>query len=299
MSAPLLRPLAFGEVLDSAFTLYRRNFAVFVGAALVPTLPMLAVAWMTGMGGTSDPATFDGAAFVLFFVVAIVATLLMWGALAHLASQAYGGIPAGIGEGLQVALRRFFPLLGAAILAGIILSVAFFAVMLVMMVGFLIVGMISAVGGAAGSVVGTVIGIVVLVAMVVLYAAGGGLFFALVPAVVVERKGPSDAIARTFELARGAMKRLIGLVFVCLCIVYLPILGVLVLTGTFSTMYDPAAAAAAAGSPAMLLQQVVTWGSGALTTPFLVGAMVVQYYDRRVRTEALDVQAAAERLVPA
>lgn len=295
MSAPMLRPLAFGEVLDSAFTLYRRNFARFVGVALVPTLAMMVLAWMSGMAA-ADPNNVDVVALFLFLAVAGVGTLLMWGALAHLASQAYGGVPASVGEGFAVAGRRFFPLLGAAILAGIILMAGFLAVALVMGIAAAVAIPAMAGAGSGGTAAGVVVMVVVMLAMLLLYAAGGGFFFALVPAVVVEGKGPSAAVARSIELARGALKRLIGLVFVCLCIVYLPMLGGVVLTGTFSTLYDPNAAAAAAGSTSMLLQQALTWGSGALTTPFLVAAMVVQYYDRRVRTEALDVQAAADQL---
>ena len=37
MALSNLRPLSFGEILDSAFTLYRRNFATFVLTALIPT----------------------------------------------------------------------------------------------------------------------------------------------------------------------------------------------------------------------------------------------------------------------
>ena len=35
MNQPLLRPLGFGEILDGAFTLYRRNFPTFALTSLV------------------------------------------------------------------------------------------------------------------------------------------------------------------------------------------------------------------------------------------------------------------------
>jgi hypothetical protein len=44
------------------------------------------------------------------------------------------------------------------------------------------------------------------------------------------------------------------------------------------------------------LQQVANSVTGALTTPFLVASLVILYFDRRVRTEALDVQLAADAL---
>jgi hypothetical protein len=295
-AAPILRPLSLGEVLDSAFTLYRRNFASFVAVALGPTLAMVAVAWLSGASGVADPLNVDFGAIAMFLFVVVGASLVMWGALTHLASSAYGGVPASPGAALSVALSRFFPLLGASILALVVIVVAFFAVAVVGGVVMAVAIPTMAISGAAGTVVGVFLIIAIFVAMVALYALAGAFFFAVFPAVVIEGKGPASAIARSIQLARGALGRLVGLIIVCGFIVYLPVLGVMVLTGTFSTVYDVNAAQAAQGSTALLLQQVLTWTSGALTTPFLVGALVVQYYDRRVRTEALDVQAAADRL---
>lgn len=292
MSAPpILRPLGFGEVLDSAFTLYRRNFAAFVAAALAPSLVMIAGAILTGMHRMNPEA--PGFGFLLFMPIATLTTLVMWGALAHLASRAYGGTPAPPAEGLQVGLRRFFPVLGSLLLALLAMMVIGGALMVVLGIVVAIAGM--AVGETAMLVFVVLLGIV----MLALYALGSAVFFAVVPAVVVEEKGPVGAISRSIELARGALPRIVGLLLVSFFIVYLPILGAMVLTGTFSTLYDPAAAAAAAGSTSYMLQQFLSWIAGALTTPFLVSVIVVQYYDRRVRTEALDVQAMTERLAMA
>ncbi len=290
-ASPILRPLGFGEVLDSAFTLFRRNFASFLAVALIPTAAMVALGLASGMHRmAADPTSIRVGPFLLFILVSILGTLVMWGALAHLASQAYGGTAARAAEGLRVGLRSFLPLLGTVLLAGLVLLVVFFAAAIVMGIGVAIVGLA---GDGAGMAVLT--GIMML-GMLVLYAGAASVLFAIVPAVVVEGKGPAGAIARSFELARGALPRLVGLMLVTLFIVYLPILGTVVLTGTFSTLYDPAAAAAASGSNAFLLQQVLSWSASAVTTPFLTSVIVVQYYDRRVRTEALDVQALTERL---
>ncbi len=295
-TSPLLRPLGFGEVLDSAFTLYRRRFGSFVAAALVPTLAILAASWVTGFSAGADPATMGGGSMLVFFLAAGAGTLVMWGALTHLASSAYGGVQASAGDGLRVAASRFFALLGASILVGLILMAAFIGIGLVFVVLMAIAIPAMGAGGDPGVMLAGLFGVAVVLLMVVLYALAAAFFFAVFPAVVVEGKGPAAAIGRSVELARGALGRLVGLVVVCGMIVYLPILGVVVLTGTFSTLYDPTAAQAAYGSTAFVLQQVLTWMAGALTTPFFVAALVVQYYDRRVRTEALDVQAAADRL---
>jgi hypothetical protein len=293
-SAPILRPLAFGEVLDGAFTLYRRNFATFVGTALVPTLVSIAAALPTGM--LTDPAAAESPLMLFFFPVVAVVTVLMWGALTHQASQAYGGLPVSVGEGLRAGASSFWRLFFASLLAFLGMGAVFVVVALVL--GLVVVaGALAA--GAADAVLAVVIGVVVAVVMLGGIVLVGALLFAVSPAAVVEGKGPLQSLFRSLELARGAVRRLMGVLAVTFAIVYLPVIGVIVLTGTFSTVYDPAAAAAAAGSPAYVAHQVLTLGVGVLTTPFMVSVLVVQYYDRRVRTEGLDVQALADRLATA
>ena len=117
----------------------------------------------------------------------------------------------------------------------------------------------------------------------------------MVPAVIVEGAGPVEAIARSLKLAQGALPRITGLMVVTLIITYLPILAVLAVTGGFAQALDPAAAGAA-NAGALVAQQLLTWLISVLTTPFMTSVLVVLYYDRRVRAEALDVRMVAERL---
>src|SRR5260370_38442849 len=43
MSALDLRPLSIGELLDRTFSLYRRNFLLFIGISAIPQLLVLAM----------------------------------------------------------------------------------------------------------------------------------------------------------------------------------------------------------------------------------------------------------------
>jgi hypothetical protein len=297
MHHPLLRPLGFGEVLDRAFSLYRRDFTPFVAATLGPLALAVVGGFATGIS-TADPAGFEPGAVLAFLAVVTVVALLMWASLTHLASQAYGGLPVRAAEGVRVGLRRLLPSLVAVLLA----TVALFAVLMAITMGFAVAVAILipsanlGEGGLTGAVAAGLIATVALVGMLVLYTVAAAYFFAVLPAVVIEGKGPVASLRRSIELARGAVPRLVGLIVVCVTITQLPPVGIAVLTGTFASAYDPAAMEAARGSPAFLLQQVLSWLAWALTTPFFVTALVVQYYDRRVRTEGLDVRAAAERL---
>jgi hypothetical protein len=116
------------------------------------------------------------------------------------------------------------------------------------------------------------------------------------PAIVVEGAGPLEALERSFTLARGALGRVIGLMLVTLLITYLPMMAVMAFTGGFAQIMNPDAIPTAGQ---FITQQVLSMGVGILTTPFMVAVIVLLYFDRRVRTEALDVQMMTDQLAVA
>ena len=299
MTVPTLRPLGFGEILDGAFTLYRRNLGPFVVTSLVPTLAIVVAVLLLGVGtfgaiATGDPtagiAAFMGS-FALFMFIVALATLVTWAALTREASQAYTGGEVSVGDGMRAGFRAFLPLLAAGILA--------FIGIVIVVIGVAIAGgMLMGMAAAAGSVLLTVVAtIVMFLLMMGAYLCCFALLFAVVPAVVVEGKGPYEALERSVQLARGALPRIIGLMFVTLLIVYLPMIAVLIVTGSTAQFTSPTPVQPSLG--ALIAQQVLTWGVSVLTVPFMVAVVVLQYYDRRVRTEALDVQMAADALAVA
>jgi hypothetical protein len=77
-------------------------------------------------------------------------------------------------------------------------------------------------------------------------------------------------------------------------ITWLPSMGVGLLTGSVQQAFAPEAAASTPFVQ-IVLQQVGSSVVWALTLPFLVGSLVLQYYDRRVRSEGYDLQLVAER----
>lgn len=299
MSVPNLRPLGFGEILDGAFTLYRRNLVTFFCTALIPILAMIAVFVLVGGGmfaafSSEDPMAIFGAIFgtgMILLGTGLLTFLVMWGALAREASQAYLGRPATIGDGFRAGFRAFLPLLGAAIVVGIGMMVLIFGIGIVMTILMMVAG--GADGSGAGAVLMSALSFIL---GAVIYLGVISMLFAVLPAVVVEGKGPVEAIARSFDLARGAVGRILGLMLVTLLITYLPGLAVMALTGGFASALNPEQI------PSMgqfMTQQVLGLAVNILTTPFMVAVMVLLYFDRRVRTEALDVQMAAENLSPA
>jgi len=125
MSLTHLRPRTAGEILDGAFVLYRRHFAVLVAAALLPSLPPMAYRMVATAAGGVPP----GAQSVLV-VYDTAVTILLWGALVGLCSSAVTGEPVSLGAAYRRAREHFWRLLGISFVSGfwILLGLVFFVV---------------------------------------------------------------------------------------------------------------------------------------------------------------------------
>jgi hypothetical protein len=258
MNLPQLRPLSFGEILDGTFALYRRNFLQFFLTSLIPVVPVI-VAWIAlGLllpeGQEGVDAAFTAQLFILPY--SLVATLLIWGGLTHMASRAYAGEQPTWREGLAAAWRRLLPLLGASLLSGL----------------------------------------AVLVGLILLFVPGILLFlmfFAIIPAVMLENRGAFEALGRSRALAREAWGRIFGILLIIMIIVSIPSLAFGV---GLSVMAGPASVSGeGVGLGYMLVQAIGTLCSAIATPLFPVGILLL-YYDRRVRAEGLDLEIATERL---
>jgi hypothetical protein len=295
MSMSHLRPLSFGEILDSAFSLYRRHFVLLVSAALLPIIPsMLMTGVFTRSALSADPADAAaavGAAMFPLILLGLVVQLVMWSALTRMVGEAWTGGEVSVGDGYRRGLRAFFPLLLSMIMAYLILIVSLLGVALVSAV---LGGILAAIGMGTGSPTFMVVLMVpVMILAMVATIAATSTMFAVLPAIVIERKGPIEAIGRSFRLARGALPRVAGIVFVTFLIIALPMIFVMAMTGGFAAFTNPGAVPSA-GS--FWTQQVANSVVGALTTPFMIASIVILYFDRRVRTEAFDVQLATDQL---
>jgi hypothetical protein len=294
MALPTLRPLSFGEILDGAFTLYRRNFVTLAVTALIPTLFILAGFLLLGNGYVDAVTSSDPTAMMMemmsglwkILVIGAAGTLVMWPALTREVAQAYTGQPTSLADGFSAGARAMLPLLGAAVLAWIGLIVAGIGAALVL-------GVVIAITMAMGAVMAIVGMLLAFIGYIAFIAGVVTVMFAVVPAVVVEGAGPLEALERSFTLARGAPRQVAGVMLVAGVIAYLPIMAVMALTGGFAQMANPEAVPTAGQ---FVAQQVLGMGVGVLTTPFLVSVIVLLYFDRRVRTEALDVQMMTDQL---
>jgi len=270
MAFSQLRPLSLGEVLDGAFTIYRRQFVSLFLTALAPQIPMIVLvglyygfigsfAGAAGTGPDLSDATMTAviAAMVVLFPIAAIGTATSVGGVTFQVARAYTGAPVTTGDAIRRGFQRSLPMVGAYV---VVFILSMFG-LLAFIVGFFVVWIAS---------------------------------FAVAPAVVLERRGPIEAISRSWALIKGAWGEVFLVMFIASMISALPGSAVgmfAVIGGVVISKGDPDTLMAA-----QAVGQVLSQITRTLTFPFSLGATVLLYYDRRVRTEALDVQMMAESL---
>jgi hypothetical protein len=282
-----LRPLGFGEILDAAFTLYRRNFATLFFTALIVTVPLTLLAGVVESAGLAAGSGGQiGASFAMMvpsLLLILLGTMILWAALTWQTASVYEGGKPSVREGYRHAARALLPIMGAGLLAmGAIIPVS---LLLAFVVGFASLAVDVEIAAAV------LMGAMVLM-MFVLMAS----LFAVLHAIILERRGPLAAIKRSWSLSKGARLRIVGILLVSLVITLLPVFGIGAVAGLGTSMWDVAESMTL--SPVqMFFQQLISMLSSALTTPFMVACVTVLYFDRRVRTEAYDLEVAADELL--
>jgi hypothetical protein len=297
-----LRPLALGELLDRAFTLYRRHFRLFVGLMAVPALFTLLFSVSSeilqgtvrtnpdALAGT-DPdklvAFFlaGGLVFFLMFVGYLIAYMVTLGATTVAVSELYTGRTATIGS----AYSRMRGQVGRLMWLFLLIAVRMFALFAAGMA--IIIGMsagaavgIGGSGGAMLSGVGMVVGVLALFVLCFVFF----LRYAVsVPALVLENIKARDAIRRSVVLTQGSRGRAAVLTVFAAVITYA---GLFLLQGPFMigvVMAGPDTPAALSFS---IMGAVAGTIGNAITGPLMIVSLAVYYYDVRIRKEGLDLQ---------
>lgn len=292
MSFPEMRPMGVGEVLDRSFQTLRRHFGVLFATSVIGLSPILLLYLVMGNPGmmvspeTGMP-TFSPTFFVLMLAGMLMGAVL-WAALtAEVDGDATGG-PVTVGDGLGTGFRMLLRMIGAGILVylaalGLLIPVGIVA-FLVSLVGALIGSTVvmTVLMGLGFAVPGVVAGVVWL-----------SLTFLIAPALVIEKLGPVKALRRANELAKGGRLRVCATSILAYLVMLLPTLGLPFVLGMGAMLWSPQAAGQVS-TIQLYIYEVVMIGVSAITTPFMVAAMVFTYYDRRVRREGFDVELASE-----
>lgn len=285
---PVLRPRDLGQILDQTFKVYFRYFKPLVAVGLLSAIPLLLMVvvmfflisgdfentWLFEMIVAMDEGDFSGFAtlmslFGLLGLAFLFLIPLYQGAVIDVATRAVLHMdPVPLRESLAVGARRYWPLLGTAVLQGLIL---FGTVMVSPFIGLIIFAIITVPLGIA-----------------VVYT---WIMFANHAVVVEGRGGGFQAIGRSYELAKSRFWPLVGFNVVLYLMAYFLQMMVL-MPVTFAMMFATMASESLTSLPWIYFFQGLVQ---ALLLPFLVVAKTVLYFDVRVRREAYDLEVMARQ----
>src|SRR4051812_30868906 len=217
-----LRPMSTGQVLDRTFNLYRSNFVLFFGIALLPPALMMLMQLaqvailplnQSGFAWSGNAAVAAGISMAVFFVAWIIGYAIAHAATVFAVSAVHLGRETSIGESYTRVRGRYGRVLNV-VLSIIIRAMGGFIV-LAIAAGVLAVGAGALLprGSAAASIV---VGLVTMVMMVAAFAVG--LYYFLryavaVPACVLEDIKARAALKRSVHLTKGDRGRIFVIFF--------------------------------------------------------------------------------------
>ncbi len=311
-----LRPLTLGEILDRTAQLYRRNFLLFAGVAALPIGVMIAMGALAGAFSVAAAATVKGVpgsslimGLALFALVAvalpvyIAAYVYSTAGLTQAAVSAHRGEKLTIRAALASVRPRFWSYLWFLVLQGLVVAgVPLSAAGGVAGVLFYVVTLTGG-GVAAGLMSGFVIFVMFGAALVIFVWLA--LSYSLGMAVcVVERKTAWESLKRAWKLGQGTRGRIfvmlllvVALTMVVSMIAYIPFLIIV-------AVLTAAGNGAQYGSTVMVVAEIINLVANftlqTLLTPVAWIALVLFYYDQRVRKEGFDIEWMMEQagLVP-
>ena len=254
----MLRPLSIGEILDTSFDLYRSNFAVMFGMTLVPQIPVILFWLAAPLLVGNDIETLQLTSLLIMPYSLLVLVLLM-ASLTDAAGRAYSGERPTIGGSLGRGVRKLIPLAVALLISGFL-----------MFIGFLFL----------------------VVPGLILFA----MWFCTSQAIVLEDRGPIDALGRSRQLSRGARMRILLAMIVAWVITALPAIALWAVAGVSSQGRNAMLGVGDSAAWVTGLIQACSTMLSAVTWPFLMIVTTLLYFDRRARTEAPDLEDAAARL---
>lgn len=265
-----LRPLSLGEILDRTFTLYRRNFLLFLGITAIPHLltlglnitqvmltkfptvrmPPVPVAEFQTRAASNGLMAYGIGGFLVAIVIYLLVYLFSQGGTIYAVSDLYLGRPTTIAGSLKKMWGQLLNLLGVTTLNGLAVAAATI---------FLIIP-----------------GVYVACRLLT-----------CVPAALLEDLGARASLDRSWELTKDNA----GGAFLIYLLYFAMLYGIMaVFMIPFGVMVTMSAKDPTMFRTAMVLMQVASFVASIIVGPFLLIATSVFYYDLRVKKEAFDLQ---------
>ncbi|QRG65609.1 ABC transporter ATP-binding protein [Brevibacillus choshinensis] len=315
MNQTPLAPMGVGKLLDRSFEVYRQHFGAFFLMTLMLFGPFLLLQdilifdlgsmsffvqdtdgsdfWesMASRFAAEEAVATDQIGFLLLYLL-VVLPLMSFGAYPQLLSgvilltkAAIEGKELGIRDALKQSFRRFWPLVGATIVYGLVIIGIVLGFMLVCALFFFLFTLVSGAtldslfegDSGVGPIVFAIFFVIayVLFLLVIMVVPG---FFMLrwgfyLPYTLLE--GDGVAIGKSWRLTQGNFWRLFGLY--------------LVLIVLYSVLSGGLQAVITASMGVSVISQLILLVASCLLTPWMLIVYSLAYFDLRVRKEGTDL----------
>ena len=315
-----LAPLGAGDLIDRTVRLYRHHFMTLIRVSAVPVVISAAgsVTYSVSVAAMSATASPERLGFYTLFMLLGLAVLflgllaqliVMGGASRNLVMHLLSGEPVTARLIYRSVRTHFWSLLGAALLVAVwVLNSAVIAMVVLffmLMLSFMMLAAALAAAAAAGMQWVTVVFALLLylagvfVALFVFFFIAGRV--AYVPQVlVVEGRTAADAMHRSNRLARGNVRRLMGMFtfttfasYSALMLLFVPLLWFAYFNGLELNPFSFDAGRAPAWYTISL--HVLRQLSAILLAPVWMMGLSLLYVDERVRQEGYDIELLASQ----
>jgi hypothetical protein len=245
-----LRPRSVPELIDAAVQLLRQHYLELVTTTAVFLIPSIVLRLFVP---TVQPCQLPASGQIMpLFLVAVVSFVLgsmSTAAIVVIVSDSYLGRDVSIGTAVSQVLGRIGAVLGATLLAGLAIGLGF--------VVFVIPGFFCI-----------------------------AWFFAATNVVMVEGKGPMEALSRSRSLAKGSVGRILGTLLLAgiIVVVFQFIVGLILGLVLPSVRTNSG------------LTVVITSVVSIFVYPFFTVLITLLYYDLRIRKEGFDLELMAKEL---
>ena len=280
MHAPALRPRSAIEIVDTAFTIWRRNIGQMTIIGIAATVPIV-LALVLGLGSIFAGGfgnRFDESAILAMvpMILLVVVVFVLWmavvdGAMTIAGGDAYHGREVSAASALRGAMSKG----GTLVVSNILRMLTIF---ITATVGAIVIAALGRAGGAISVILVIVLG----VSMVLLFSR----LFATTNAVVFENSGASESLNRSFALSKDSAWRIFGVIFLAYIVLFV---AQVVIGFTVQLLFN-----VILRNP--VLTSVVGNLIGMLLYPFLSIALMVLYFDQRIRKEGYDLDVLSDGL---
>jgi hypothetical protein len=297
------RAQAVGELLDSAFTLYRRNVRLILAITAVVQLPLALFSYLayqlTGLSSATTRLqqlsrngvitsqqladivptliTVGGVIVGIALLQALVVQPIATAAMTRAVADVYLEHPATVGGAYRAVGKR----IGSVVAVSLILfgvGIGIFAASFGLAIG------LGLALGSGAAVLLVVLFPVMIFVFILLYTRW--LFAA--PIVILERVGARAALRRSWHLVRGSTPRVFGITWLVGLITGILSAIVGALLSVVTQLGDE--------NVRLILNQLATLIVAVLIQPISFIVVVLLYYDLRIRREAFDIEMLAATL---